>query len=123
MVAAFLAAAVPTVATAGGYYLALAQGAISCGVWLRDRLGDDARIADEAWVSGFITGMNAGIGAALGSDKLLQVGRGTDAAGMFSWIDNYCRAHPLDHLARAAETLWDTLNDASMTRPHDRRER
>ena len=28
-----------------------------------------------------------------------------DAEGMLGWVDNYCRAHPLNNVQRAAEQL------------------
>jgi hypothetical protein len=115
-VAALLAAA-PTVVTAAGYAETLGQGTISCRQWLQDRQetgGQKWVIAvHEAWVLGFISGMNSGVLDTLGFDKLSHAGEGTDSEDIFAWIDNYCRERPLDHLAGAALALWHVLRDAS----------
>ena len=116
-VAAFLAAAVPTVATAAGYEN-LGSGSISCGQWLEHRRATGAEerrmvFDDEDWVMGFITGRNAGAAATTGSEKLSHTGKETGSASMFAWIDNYCRANPLKDLANAADALWLTLSGVS----------
>jgi hypothetical protein len=45
--------------------------------------------------------------------KSSSAGSKSDSAGMFAWIDTYCRAHPLDQLVGAAEQLWFALNKTS----------
>ncbi len=106
LVAVILAGAIPTGALA---YEVRGQGTMSCGEWLQDRqLKDpseqDVIRGDESWVLGFITGVNA----ASSSDA----GNQSEAAGMFAWIDNYCRTHPLAQLVGATEQLWFSLNKA-----------
>jgi hypothetical protein len=38
-----------------------------------------------------------------------DVFQGTDIDGMFVWMDNYCRAHPLDLIQYGANALIDEL--------------
>ena len=38
-----------------------------------------------------------------------NLAEGTDADGVFAWIDNYCSAHPLETIYSAAEALVVTL--------------
>ena len=114
LIAALLAASVTTVATA---YENLGSGSISCGQWLENRQAtgaEERRIVfdDEDWVMGFITGMNLGA-STFGHEKLSHAGGKTESAGMFEWIDNYCRANPLKDLANAADALWHTLSNES----------
>jgi hypothetical protein len=76
---------------------------VSCSQWLEDRQSASSEhYADENWVLGFLTGVNAATSSTTGS--------GSDAEGKFAWIDNYCRAHPLELLVGAAERLWYALN-------------
>jgi len=75
-------------------------GAASCGTWVTDRRGE-ALVADIdfAWVQGYITGLNAANNGQVGA----QFGE-ADAAEV--WLDNYCTAHPLDHLIDATDQLY-----------------
>jgi hypothetical protein len=60
----------------------------------------------EAWVRGFLSGMNAG-------DPLTHsVGHGVQPEGNNVWIDNYCRQHPLEMLYDAALALRAALWNA-----------
>ena len=94
-----------TISTPGRAYEVFGNGSsVSCSQWLQDRQSASAeRYADENWVLGFLTGVNAATSSTTGS--------GSDAAGKFAWIDNYCRAHPLELLVGAAERLWYALNN------------
>jgi hypothetical protein len=90
---------------AGNQYVILGAGSRPCGSWLQVRsqaLPDSAIL--QSWVLGYVTSVNA---------NLLSVNRDVtgDAApdALFSWVDNYCAAHPLDSLARAASAMIDSL--------------
>jgi hypothetical protein len=79
----------------------LGQGNLSCGRRQKDRRSNTA-IALQVWVLGYLTrayydGINRDLTA------------GTDTAGIFAWINNYCRANPLKNLVAAVEHLVDTL--------------
>ena len=93
-------------------YGVLGDGNTSCGTWTRDRTG--AGVYDRAsanfhlvWVLGFLTGMNYHL--TTNGQRVGNITHGTDVEGLFSWIDNYCRQHPLDTISNAAEGLYGAL--------------
>jgi hypothetical protein len=45
----------------------------------------------QQWIVGYLSGVASATSQA-GMDPL----HGTDAEGVWAWIDNYCQAHPLD---------------------------
>ena len=77
-------------------------GASSCGTWTADRVNPYSfpAIADGSWVLGFLSGI--AYEGPENDDPLA----GTDAQGVFAWIDNYCRANPIDHISAAAEAFY-----------------
>lgn len=90
---------------ASGQYVILGAGSRPCGAWLQVRsqaLPDSAVL--QSWVLGYVTSVNANF---LTSSPDVTQGANPDA--LFSWIDNYCAAHPLDSLARAASALLDSF--------------
>jgi hypothetical protein len=106
MAAVLLMGTVPTPAQAYDYFGA---GTLSCGQWLGDRQSASPQhVLNESWVLGFVSGVNSGAGG-FGLSRLSNAGEDTDAAGMFAWLDNYCRAHPLEKLVGATEQLWLAL--------------
>jgi hypothetical protein len=55
----------------------------------------------EQWVLGFASGVAEGYH--LGTNrKGFDPLTGIDAQGVWAWIDNYCRTHPLDSVQTAA---------------------
>lgn len=88
------AAAKPT----EGVFTVIGTGNSSCGQHLSNKILAEY---DHAWVSGFLTGVNGTKGA--------RVGHGTDSDSRELWIDNYCRAHPLEDIADAALSLYIEL--------------
>jgi hypothetical protein len=75
----------------------------SCGGWTEERStqGANAWIL-RAYVLGFMSAYNAFAPAAEGE------GIGSDADGIAGWIDNHCRAHPMDSLVNAMMALIKT---------------
>jgi hypothetical protein len=75
---------------------------VSCGTWTQGRKStDDAlQFSRESFVLGFMSAI-ARLFLPVGS----SLSEGTDVEGLFSYIDNYCAAHPLDNLAAASEVL------------------
>jgi hypothetical protein len=102
----FLALSVAATARAANQYVIFGAGSRPCGSWLQLRsqaLPESAIL--QSWVLGYVTSVNA---------NLLSVNQDDVTAGatpdaLFSWIDNYCAAHPLDSLARAASAMLDSL--------------
>ena len=76
------------------------RGARSCGIWISDKANVQA-VTNEAWLVGFLTGM------AVNSGK--DILKGTDNVSIILWVDNYCRANPLQNLTRAGDTLFEEL--------------
>jgi hypothetical protein len=76
------------------------EGKQWCGAWLRERHAGGQRLQKyEIWVVRFIIGHDS---ADISSPGFFSK---VDAAGMLAWVDNYCRAHPLNNVQRAAEWL------------------
>jgi hypothetical protein len=75
------------------------QGTLSCGTWMVDRREGMAS-GPQQWVSGFLSG----VGFALASKNYDPL-HGVDADGVWAWIDNYCRANPIDIVINAAEAF------------------
>ena len=92
-------------ARAANQYTVFGAGSRPCGSWLQVRgqaLPDGAVL--QSWVLGYITSVNANL---LTSSSDVTGGASPDK--LFSWIDNYCAAHPLDSLSRATGALLDTF--------------
>lgn len=73
----------------------------SCGAWTsaRSRGGADSQ-SWESWAMGFLSGYNR---FSIQSNGDVAFGAGID--GMKAWIDNYCRANPLDPVVKALTAL------------------
>ncbi len=70
----------------------------SCGSWSASRRANNVRSwVTEQWVLGFLSGV-AYAASSSGPDPLT----GVDDEAVWAWVDNYCRAHPLDWLLHAA---------------------
>jgi hypothetical protein len=93
---AFLTAAFVLAGPAhAGNYTVFGAGTESCGTLVKaDRM---QRLLADAWISGFLTGINGVQGSNLGKD--------TDATGRNVWIENWCQANPLETLSSATSEL------------------
>ena len=67
------------------------------------------RPGSAQWVAGYLSGSNV---EADHPDVLV----GTDFDGLMAWIDNYCRANPLDLVGTAALKLFDELKSRAQRR-------
>ena len=72
------------------------RGVRSCGVWINDK-GTMQEPGHFSWLLGFLSG----ISIATDNDFL----RGTESESISLWVDNYCRANPLDTLSGAGQLL------------------
>jgi hypothetical protein len=80
-------------------YAMIGLGGSSCGswsAWRRDRLAGDA----QQWVVGFLSGI--GFVGDDGDNPL----RSVDAQGVWAWVDNHCRANPIDKISAAAKAFY-----------------
>jgi hypothetical protein len=79
--------------------MVIGAGVDPCGKWTADRAVSNSpqALQDEQWALGYLSavGQHGGKGA----DPL----KGADAFAVWTWIDNYCRAHPSAHIADAVE--------------------
>jgi hypothetical protein len=84
-------------------YAVLGQGNVSCGSWLNDRKGDDARTSNRtAWILGYVTAFNQ-----YGSKPKGDISGGKSTEEIMAWIDSYCGQHPRDNLYNASAALVD----------------
>lgn len=82
----------------------MGAGTSSCGAWTAARQNRLA-LAYEQWVLGYISGMGEGVNAVEGHPFHWDALKGTDAQGVWAWIDNYCRDHPTKDIRDAASTF------------------
>ena len=81
----------------------------SCGTWVKARsAGGKNTEAYESWVLGFLSG--ATIFGKTNTDFLNAV----DADAIFVWIDNYCKANPLENLSKSVIALTHELNNRAL---------
>jgi hypothetical protein len=81
-------------ALAQTYYAIMGAGLELCGAWTEARQQNKAEVP-EHWLLGYLSGIASE--SVSGTDPL----NGMDAEAVFAWVDNYCRAHPLDTIERA----------------------
>ncbi|HVE20380.1 MAG TPA: hypothetical protein VNC39_00245 [Acidocella sp.] len=94
-------AALPLAAYSQGTILVMGAGLSSCGTWIHDRAQGESSFSaqeDEEFVSGFVTGEEV----LLANSKGVPYSINTDSAGVFDWVDNYCRANSAGSLYGAA---------------------
>ena len=97
----------------------IGAGTASCGDWTRVRLSEQRgsnNIRDLmqlhqtfAWVTGYLSGANE---MSQGADFLIERTR-TSTAAIEGWLDNYCKAHPLDSMTIVAAALKTDLQTRS----------
>lgn len=74
----------------------MGSGSLSCGAWLAGSSN-----VPQLWLLGYLSRATYDHPG----DMLAPV----DADGLKAWVDNYCRAHPLDNLSTAANVLEHEL--------------
>ena len=74
-------------------------GSVDCGEWTQQNLN-----SNKAWLLGFLSGLNADYSAH--KNALAQL---TSADQAISWVNNYCRANPLNSVVEAAYLLMKEL--------------
>jgi hypothetical protein len=84
-------------------------GASSCGTWLTKSHDRDWDVLNQ-WVVGFVSGANL-----FGENDIIE-STGVDYYALTSWMDNYCKAHPLDKIQWAAAKLVVELREKAATR-------
>jgi hypothetical protein len=83
----------------------LGSGTMSCGTWTAERSNHQvAAQYSQEWVLGYLTEDENW----LSTKENKSLSFSTDSAGIFGWIDNYCKANPMVALAVATNALIDT---------------
>jgi hypothetical protein len=81
-------------------------GGDSCAVWIDARAKRNTS-SHGSWVLGYVSALNLWNVIGQRKDAL----KNTDGPAIYLWIDNYCRANPLENIATAAGALARELND------------
>jgi hypothetical protein len=82
------------------------HGLSSCGKWTDVRRSQSPdNIAHASWAIGYLSGINQVISAYEKKDILIR----QDAQALLAWLDNYCRANPLETVGKALDLLTDEL--------------
>jgi hypothetical protein len=77
-------------------YTVFGPGVLSCGRWVAEHEKKSNESLDQLiWVTGFVSGY----------EYASAVDMKADSDAMRLWVDNYCRSHPLENIANAAEAL------------------
>ena len=85
----------------------IGAGFNTCEIWTESRQGNDLvlRTAVMSWAQGYISGVNT---TNLQSIDILK--DNGDYEDWFTWIDNYCKANPLDTISAATARLTHELS-------------
>ena len=83
-----------------GSYTTFGAGNNNCESWQKEREKGDPRAWQlQQWLLGYVSAYNNWV------HKGRNVADGTNASGMFAWIDKYCADRPRDMLATVVEEL------------------
>jgi hypothetical protein len=91
-------------AAAAEKYISGGLGTASCGAWTAARR-DRQALGYEQWLLGFLSGFADLAASDCPCPAKMDPLRGVDAQGVWAWIDNFCRAHPLDEGLEAGEAF------------------
>ena len=92
-----------------GEYKILGPGNKSCGAWIAESKKQALLYyQNSGWVLGYISAFNTW-GPLEKKPGVSHISKGTDVDGLFAWIDNWCRANPLDWISDASVALIKQL--------------
>ncbi|MEJ8825624.1 hypothetical protein WKW80_26955 [Variovorax humicola] len=83
------------------------MGFSSCGQWVKQRAVEQGTrerfvtLTMEMWLIGYLSGLS------VGTD--IEVLRGRESQSLLLWVDNYCKANPLDDTSIAGHALFNAL--------------
>lgn len=91
----------------------ISYGGTDCGQWLEHRKGENAvaQLADTSWLAGFLSGLNTGYSNKAPENLKDPLTELQSLPQAFVWMDNYCKAHPLEDTRRGAMELFFELID------------
>ena len=84
-------------------------GSSDCGTWVAAKTEPLSRRAQELWLVGYLSGLNA-MHDRTGLKPADPLGRVNSMTQVFLWMDNYCQANPLKFVVQGADGLWLELN-------------
>jgi hypothetical protein len=85
-------------------WTSIGQGNRSCGSWTQVRSTKSAQNGLYAqWLAGFVSGVNWAI-----TDPP-DILTGMDFEALAAWVDNYCKANPIERVSTAAIMLVQEL--------------
>ena len=77
-------------------------GGYDCGGWI-----NAPSIAQKAWLMGYLSGMNKIVNDLNGHEaKLDTLAQLSSADQAYLWMNNYCKANPLEGLSLGGSTLF-----------------
>jgi len=82
-----------------------AQGARTCGIWIRDHKEKDGwpPIVIETWITGYIAAYNTY------NPDVYNILGSTDMQSVYLWMDKYCQENPLSNIAHGMIVLTNEL--------------
>lgn len=83
--------------------ITMGNGAETCAIWSAH--SGYAREADKQWLAGFVTGLDFGV--SIFAQSLFR--DEDDPERFVAFVDNYCREHPGDKVAQAAQALYHEM--------------
>ena len=100
LIAGLAISAAAVAADKSGNYTAFGAGNNTCESWLTERgKGEPQAWQLQQWLLGYVSAYNNWV------HKDRNVADGTDAKGMFTWVDKNCADRPRDLLATVVEEL------------------
>jgi hypothetical protein len=86
----------------------IAFGGRDCGQWIKRTDSEMRKVTDEAWLGGYMSGLNRMYSAANSKisglpDPLNKVNSGEQ---IVLWMDNYCLKNPLNRVSTGAFVLF-----------------
>jgi hypothetical protein len=78
------------------------MGSPDCAEWAQENKNKLNRTYDETWLSAYLSGLAIGSGTEFWKreETMLSIEQ------VYLWIDNYCRANPLENVSDGAMTLF-----------------
>lgn len=87
-----------------GNYMKFGTGNKSCAYYTKHNKNKDLLgYLNRQWVLGFITSYN------VYTSGIHDIAKGTEADGLFAWIDQYCSKNPLDTISTSTIYLIQHL--------------
>ena len=76
-----------------------AMGDITCGKWVKDRASSSKndQLIGDSWLIGYLNG--------IAQWSEVDIFTAIDGDALFLWMDNYCKANPLEGLAHGGFNL------------------